>query len=143
MEKALELYDSGYNCAQSVLLALFEEIEPGKKNELVPKIAAGLGGGMGRCGSACGAMTSTILAVGIKYGSNEPNPEKQAKVYANTSKLFKQFEQQHGTVFCRDLIKCDLCKPEEVAKARKEKIFNKVCRNLIRDAINNFLELEK
>jgi len=47
------------------LLTLYEQIEPKSKNELIPKIAAGFGGGMGRCGSVCGALTASLMAVGI------------------------------------------------------------------------------
>ena len=125
------------------MLTLFGEIEPNSKNEFIPKIAAGFGGGMGRCGSVCGALTGSLWAVGIKYGSNEAGTEKQAKACAYANKLFRQFEKQQGTVFCRDLIKYDLSNPEEVAKARQEKAFEKVCVNLIKAAVANFVELEK
>ncbi len=91
----------------------------------------------------CGALTGSIMAVGIKYGSNEVSPEKQAKAYAYANKLYKQFEKQHGTVYCRDLIKYDLSKPEEAVKARHEKVSEKVCANLIKAGIISFLELEK
>jgi C_GCAxxG_C_C family probable redox protein len=142
-KQAITHFQSGYNCAQSVLLTLYEYIEPEGKNELIPKIASGFGGGIGRCGSVCGALTGSIMAVGIKYGSNDTGVEKRAKVYANAKMLYKQFEKQHGTVFCRDLIKLDLSNPEEAAKARQENVFEKVCGNLIKAAIENFLELEK
>lgn len=104
-----------------MLLALYESIEPGDKNALVPKIAAGFGGGIGRCGSACGALTGSVMAVGIKYASNEAGMEKRAETYAKAKQLYKQFEKQHGTVLCRDLIKYDLSNPDEAAKFRQEK----------------------
>ncbi len=66
---------------------MYEHIEPEGKNELVPKIAGGFGGGIGRCGSVCGALTGSIMAVGIKYASNETGVEKRAKAYA-TQKRF-------------------------------------------------------
>jgi C_GCAxxG_C_C family probable redox protein len=119
-EKALKNYENGYNCAQSVLLALYEHIAPDGKSKLIPKTAAGFGGGIGRCGSVCGALTGSVMAVGIKYAPNEPGMEKRAKTYANAKALFQQFEKQHGTTLCRDLIKCDLSKPEEAAKFRQE-----------------------
>ncbi len=125
------------------MLTLSEQIDPKSKNELIPKIAAGFGGGMGRCGSVCGVLTGAIMAVGVKYGSNDAGREKQAKAYAYANKLYKQFEKQHGTVYCRDLIKYDLSNPEEAAKARQEKVFEKVCVNLLKDGITSFLELEK
>jgi C_GCAxxG_C_C family probable redox protein len=141
-EKAIIRFQGGYNCAQSVLLTLYEHMEAEGKNELIPKIATGFGGGIGRCGSVCGALTGGVMAVGIKYGTNETGVEKRAKAYAHAQTLYKQFEKQHGTVLCRDLIKYDLSNPEEAAKARQEKVFEKVCANFIKAAIENFLELE-
>ena len=109
---------------------------------MVPKIAAGFGGGIGRCGSVCGTLTGSIMAVGIKCASNETGVEKRSKAYANAKALYEQFAKQHGTVLCRDLIKYDLSNPQEAAKARAEKVFDKVCANMIKSAIENFLELE-
>jgi C_GCAxxG_C_C family probable redox protein len=142
VEKAIKHYQSGYNCAESVLLALFEHIEPDSKNELVPKISAGFGGGIGRCGSVCGALTGAIMAVGIKYASNETAVEKRAKAYAYAKTLLKTFEEQNGTTFCRDLIKYDLSNNEEVAKFRQEGIPQKVCSKLIKSSIENYLALD-
>ncbi len=141
-ENAIKNFQSGYNCAESVLLALYEYIEPKSKNELVPKIAACFGGGIGRCGSICGALTGSIMAVGIKYASNETGVEKRAKAYAYAKTLLEKFEEQHGTTFCRDLIKYDLSNPEEAAKFRQEGIPQKVCAKLIKASIENYFALE-
>jgi C_GCAxxG_C_C family probable redox protein len=141
-ERAIKHYQSGYNCAESVLFALYEDLEPKGKNEIVPKIAAGFGGGIGRCGSVCGALTGSIMAVGVKYASNETGVEKRAKAYAFAKTLLKKFEEQHGTTFCRDLIKYDLSNPEEAAKFRQEGVPQKVCAKLIKSSIENYLDLE-
>lgn len=143
VEEAVKNFQKGFNCAQSVLLALYGQICPEAKNELVPAIAAGFGGGIGRCGSVCGALTGAIMAVGIKYAPNEAGAEKRAEAYAYAKKLYKQFEKEHGSVFCKDLLKHDLSNPAEAAKARQEKAFEKVCRHLIISAVTGFLELEK
>jgi C_GCAxxG_C_C family probable redox protein len=142
-QKAVTYFRSGYNCAQSVVLTLAEHINPESKNELIPKIATGFGGGMGRCGSVCGALTGGIMAVGIKYGTNEPGVEKRTTAYANTQALFKQFEKQHGSVMCRTLFKYDLSDPQQATKARQEGAFEKVCTDLIKSVIENYLALEK
>ena len=117
-------------------------MEPKSENELIPKIAAGFGGGIGRCGSVCGALTGSIMAVGIKYASNETGMEKRAKAYLYAKTLLKQFEEQNGTTSCRDLIKYDLSNPEEAAKFRQEGIPQKVCAKLIKVAIENYFALE-
>ena len=142
-DQAIAHYKNGYNCAQSVLLALYLHIDTNGENALIPKIAAGFGGGIGRCGSVCGALTGSIMAVGIKNASNEPGIEKRAQTYAHAKALYKQFETEHGTVLCRDLIKYDLSNPEQATKFHQEKIQEKVCHKLIKAAIENFLVLEK
>lgn len=48
-KKALSHFHAGHNCAQSVLLAMAEHWSV--NSELIPKIAAPFGGGIGRCGS--------------------------------------------------------------------------------------------
>jgi C_GCAxxG_C_C family probable redox protein len=141
-DKAIKHFQSGYNCAQSVLLTLYEQMELEGGNKLVPKIAAGFGGGIGRCGSVCGALTGSVMAVGIKYAPNETGVEKRAKAYAYAGALYQQFQKEHGTVFCRDLIKYDLSNPQEAARARQEGAFEKVCWKLIKSAVDNFIELE-
>jgi C_GCAxxG_C_C family probable redox protein len=142
-DQAIAHYKNGYNCAQSVLLALYFHMDLSGENALIPKIAAGFGGGIGRCGSVCGALTGSIMAVGIKNAPNEPGIEKRAQTYAHAKALYKQFEKEQGTVFCRDLIKYDLSNPEQAAKFRQEKIQEKVCYKLIKAAVENFLALEK
>lgn len=142
-QKAATYFRSGYNCAQSVLLALTEYISPGTKGELIPKIATGFGGGMGRCGSVCGALTGAIMAVGIEFGTNESGVEKRRVAYAKSAELFKEFEKQHGSVLCHDLFGYDLSKPEEAAKARVEGAFEKVCVGLIKSVIDDYLAIEK
>ena len=63
-EKAVKSFLEDYNCAQSVLLTMFEYWNG--ENELIPKIATAFGGGIGRCGSVCGALTGGVMALGIK-----------------------------------------------------------------------------
>jgi C_GCAxxG_C_C family probable redox protein len=140
--KALMKFQSGYNCTQSVLSTLFGHINPEGQSELIPKIASGFGGGMGLCGSVCGSLTGSIMAVGLKYGSNDAGEEKNLKAYSKACALYQQFEKQHGSVLCRELIKYDLSKPEQVAKARQEGVFEKLCVKFVKTAIEDYLEIE-
>lgn len=139
--KAAAYFHEGYNCTQAVLMALCEQMCGG--NEFVPKIATGFGGGIGRCGSVCGALIGSVMAVGIKFGVNELNPEKKVEVSKLSAKLYRQFEKQHGTVLCRELLHCDLSNPEDSARASREKLFEKECPRFVRTAIQDFLQLEE
>ena len=140
-EKAVARFLEGYNCAQSVLLTMFEQWNG--ENELIPKIATAFGGGIGRCGSICGALTGGVMALGIKYGTNEPSLEKRLKAYELAQKLFKRFEKQHGSVLCRELIGYDLSVPEELEQARKAKVSEEKCVNFIRKTVETLLELSE
>jgi C_GCAxxG_C_C family probable redox protein len=140
-EKAAARFLEGYNCAQSVLLTMFEHWNG--ENELIPKIATAFGGGVGRCGSVCGAFTGGVMALGIKYGTNEPSLEKRLKAYELSQNFFKRFERQHGSVLCRELIGYDLSIPEELEEARKAKVFEEKCINFVRKTVETLLELSE
>jgi C_GCAxxG_C_C family probable redox protein len=138
-EKAATRFLEGYNCAQSILLTMFEHWNG--ENELIPKIATAFGGGIGRCGSVCGALTGGVMALGIKYGTNEPSLEKRLKVYKLAQKFLERFEKHHGSVMCRELIGYDLSVPEELEKARRARIFEEKCVNFVKEAVETLIEL--
>jgi C_GCAxxG_C_C family probable redox protein len=137
-KKAVAYFSEGYNCAQSVLMAMSEHWD--RKNELIPKIATGFGGGIGRCGSVCGALTGGIMAIGLKYGTNEPSMEKRLKAYKQAKKLYKQFEKRHGSVLCRELIGYDLTKPVESAAAREANVFDERCPSYLATVVETLLK---
>jgi len=113
------------------------------ENELIPKIATAFGGGIGRCGSVCGALAGGVMALGIKYGTNEPSSEERLKVYEVAQKFFKRFEEQHGSVLCRELIGYDLSIPEELEEAGNAKVFEEKCVDIVRKAVETLLELSE
>jgi C_GCAxxG_C_C family probable redox protein len=140
-EKAATRFLKGYNCAQSVLLTMFEHWNG--KNELIPKIATAFGGGIGRCGSVCGVLTGGVMALGIRYGTKGPSVGNRLKAYELAHKFYKQFERQHGSVLCRELIVYDLSNPEELEKARKAKVFEEKCVNFVKKAVATLVELSE
>lgn len=138
-EKAVAYFLGGYNCAQSVLLAMFEHWNG--KNDLIPKIATAFGGGMGRCGSVCGAVTGGIMAVGMRFGTNEPSLEKRTEAYELAQRFFRRFEKQNGTVLCRELIGYDLSDPKQLEEASERDVFEEKCTVFISKALEALLEL--
>lgn len=137
---AVKRFLEGYNCAQSVLLTMFEHWND--KNELIPKIATAFGAGIGRCGSICGALTGGVMAIGTKYGTNEPSTEKRLRAYELASKLYRKFEEQNGTVFCRELIGYNLSNPEELEEAYKSKVFETKCVKFVSGVVETLIDLE-
>jgi C_GCAxxG_C_C family probable redox protein len=85
----------------------------GYEDELTFKAATGFGGGVGRMGDICGALTGGVMAIGLKYGRTLQEDEKSGpETYALTEKLYGLFEQEMGSPTCYEIIKTDLRDPE-------------------------------
>ena len=69
-QKSRELFQSGYYCAESVLLAIAEE--KGIESDFIPKIATGFCSGMARTGGMCGAVSGAMLALNLVTGRSTP-----------------------------------------------------------------------
>jgi len=89
----------------------------GIDDSLIPKLATGFGGGIGRKGSLCGAFTGAVMAVGMKIGRTDPkDKEAVAKVYGKCQEFWSQFEKEFGSNVCYDLIGARLDNEEERQK---------------------------
>ena len=133
-ERAADYFEAGFNCAESVLMSLAESI--GARSDLVPKIATPFGGGIGRRGSVCGALTGGVMAIGLKLGRSEAKDTKRRdESYEKASKLYKRFEKEFGSALCYDLIKLDLTTPE--GRERLKAIRLEKCMNFVRAAARN------
>jgi C_GCAxxG_C_C family probable redox protein len=104
-QRSLELFKSGYFCAESVLLAIAEN--QGIQSDLIPKIATGFCSGNSRTGGMCGAVSGAIMGINLVAGRSSPS-ESIEPSYTLTQKMITQFERQYGSVNCRQLIGCDL-----------------------------------
>ena len=141
-KKAANHFKQGYNCAQSVLLTM-QEYYGARRDSLIPKIATAFGGGIGRCGSLCGALTGAVMSIGLRYGTNVPILEKREEAYRLARELYEQFEKEFGSPFCRELIGFDLTVPEELERARESKVLDEKCTCFVKKAVEILISLEK
>ena len=124
-EKAKKLYESGYNCSQAVFAAFCDEL--GINEETALKISSSFGGGMGKMGEVCGAVTGMFMAAGLKYGYTLPeNPKEKMDYYAFVRELAGKFKEKNGTILCRELLVSGTKKP---------------CGELVKDAAEIFEEV--
>jgi len=132
-EKAVERFAEGFNCAQAVLLAFSTpaEIDPAAAAKLV----SGLGGGLGRQGDVCGAVTGAILVLGLRYGAALAG-DKVAKEnsYRLVREFTARFQERHGAILCRELLGCDIGTPDGLAQAKERSLFGTRCPMLVRTA---------
>ncbi|MBR6676243.1 MAG: C_GCAxxG_C_C family protein [Clostridia bacterium] len=102
-QKARELFKSGYNCAQAVLLA-FSDVT-GLNEATATMLSASFGGGMGRLREVCGAASGAFMIAGLLYGPKDPN-DHEAKMshYALIQQIAARFKEMNGSYICRELL---------------------------------------
>ena len=102
--QAAELFLSGCNCAQAVLVA-FSDLT-GLDTDTAKKISCGFGGGIGRLREVCGAVSGMVMAVGLLYGYTDPGKNDASKKahYALVQELAGKFREENGSIICRELL---------------------------------------
>lgn len=101
-ERAVEYFNSGYNCAESVLKAVVESMELGMEHP--ERVATPFGGGIGRQGHVCGCLTGAAMAVGLAIGRTAASDlAGKTHAYDAVARLFERFNSQAGAVQCREL----------------------------------------
>ena len=139
-DAAVAIFLEGNNCAQSVLAACGQPL--GLARETAMQVAQAFGGGLGRTGNVCGAVSGALMAIGLKVWAKDgkDNAAKE-QAYRLAQNLMAQFQAHHGAINCRDLIGFDLHTPEGYKKAAEAGVFRKVCPELVRDAARMVEEL--
>jgi C_GCAxxG_C_C family probable redox protein len=113
-----------------------------RRNRLIPRIATAFGGGIGRRGSLCGALTGAIMAIGLKHGTDKTVLIEKDKAYEIALKFHEQFVKECGSSFCKELIGYDLTNPEELEKLRKSNVRDERCSYFVRKAVEILIDLE-
>jgi C_GCAxxG_C_C family probable redox protein len=102
--KAAELFLSGYNCAQSVVVA-FSDLT-GLDESFSARLASSFGGGMGRMREVCGAVSGMLMVLSILYGYDTPGDDVSKKaLYTQVQELAGKFRQEVGSIVCREILK--------------------------------------
>ncbi len=132
--KALINFDKDFNCAQSVFSAFAEEFKIDRETAL--RLASSFGGGMGRMGLVCGAVTGAFMVLGLEFGFTDPAlPGVRDHIYSRIRQFAQEFEARHGSIQCRPLIGYDLSTPEGLAGAQESGVLKTKCKDFIQDAI--------
>lgn len=121
-EKAIELHDKGFNCAQAVACSFADEL--GVPMEVLFTACEGFGLGMGGMEATCGAVSGAVMAAGFKNSCGDiENPVTKASTYKLTREITRMFEEQNGTLTCKEL------KGVETGKVKRS------CPDCIMDAV--------
>ncbi len=110
VEKAKNLFLSGYACSQSVLLAFsdFTRLD----EDTAGKLSLPLGGGVGRLRMTCGAVTGMALVLGFSIHGPVGDPLVKKEVYAHVQEVCARFKQKYGALVCAELLEKSKVKVE-------------------------------
>ncbi len=133
-KKAVKLFKSGYNCAQSVFCAFCEDVNIDFETGL--KLSSSFGGGMGRLREVCGAVSAMFMVAGLKYGHTEPDDDnKKQSHYELIQKLAEKFEEKHKTIICREILGLPAGKDSPIPSKRNKNYYEtRPCEKCIADA---------
>jgi C_GCAxxG_C_C family probable redox protein len=124
--RAIELFAKGWNCNQSVLASWSPDF--GVTEELSFKIGLGYGGGMGRMGKTCGAVTGAYTAIGLWVAGQSDDIPTQKKIAAEKVQEFNRlFIEKYGKLECRELLGYDFSIPQEADLIHVKKLTATLC----------------
>jgi C_GCAxxG_C_C family probable redox protein len=133
VEEAVSCFNEGFMCSQAVLSAYSGQF--GLDRETALKVSAAFGGGMGRMGEICGAVTGAFMVIGLKYGRTAV---QDTQSHENTNRLVKEFVDRfkslNGSIICRELLGCDLSTPDGLKTFVEKKLRDTLCPKFVRDA---------
>jgi C_GCAxxG_C_C family probable redox protein len=134
-EKAIEYFDQGYNCSQSVLTAFYEDLHI-PEDDLM-KISCDFGGGMGRMQLTCGAVSGALMVLGLYFGrGKEDDVSKKTFTYEKAAEFMKTFKDRNGSLNCKDLLHgLNMHDPEDMKKINELTLFKTSCYQYARDAV--------
>lgn len=128
VQKSRELFTSGYNCAQSVAMALADKVN--LTEEDLGALANPFGGGFCRLREVCGAVSGMLMIIGLKHKEMD-----KVQMYAFARKAIEEFENECGSYICRDLIQEDAKDTSPVPSPRTDKYYAKrPCADLVAKA---------
>lgn len=135
-DKAVNCFNSGYNCAQAVFFPYCDEL--GISQDFANKIASGFGAGMGRLQEVCGVITGVAMILSLKYGSTEIDIDSKEKLYGLIQEFNRRFKARYETIICKDLLKTDLTKGDKETNAIRVGQF---CPKVVKDAVEILEEI--
>ena len=133
VDQAVERFLSDHNCSQSILSVYGGDL--GLDEETAVQLAGPFGGGMARKGQVCGAVTGSLMVLGLKFGSGDPGDKGSKERLLNITRSFMdRFNEENGNLRCNDLIGLDIGTTDGRAEAKKRNLFKERCPDFVRSA---------
>lgn len=99
--KAGEYFKAGNNCTESIFLAYRDMLFPNLDRDLV-MLTTGFGGGIGESGCTCGALTGSVMVLGLLQGRTDVHDDRN-RAYKLTHEFHNRFKNNFKSTCCRVL----------------------------------------
>jgi len=119
-DRAVQFFNEGWNCAESVFKAVTEAAGKAAPVQLI----TGFGGGFGMSRSTCGTVTGAIAALGLKFGRKKLDKAQKEIAYQKTREFYTRFRRAFHSTNCFELSECE----------QDLKQIKKICRKYVRRA---------
>lgn len=129
-EEAINSF-SRMNCNQAILCTYGPKF--GVDESTCLKLGMAYGGGIGRTGRTCGAVTGAYTIIGLWSAEQKVEDLAETKkiAYEKVQEFDRLFLKENGSLECKDLLKYDLSIPEESDKAIELNLFDTVCPKMV------------
>ncbi len=105
------------------------------KREYAFRIGAPFGGVIADTGNICGAVTGSLMVIGLRKGDIEPESwVKKAKLYRTSRTFMERFSSLRGSLTC-----CDI--REHIAGSKRDVDRDSHCASVVQAAIRILEEL--
>jgi len=132
IERAISCFKEGFNCSQAMLSTYGKEY--GLNREIALRISSAFGGGMGRMGETCGAVTGAFMVIGLKHGNLSPDDVTKENTYALVREFVNRFKALNDSIKCKELLGFDIRTPEGRNLAIENNAFTSICPKLVQNA---------
>lgn len=140
IKKAQMLFDEGHACSQSILTAFAGRYN--LSSEMALRLAGSFGGGMGRQGMTCGAVTGALMVLGLHAGRLDPDDESSRdRNDALVQEFFRRFRDKFNTLDCNELTGLEMSCPAARDQGNKDGTFEKICPEIVCFAAEQVTEL--
>jgi C_GCAxxG_C_C family probable redox protein len=126
-------FGQGFNCSAAVFAAYAEDY--GVDRETALRVAGAFGGGLGRSGGPCGAMSGALMVIGLEHGMVSVDaPQAKERTYGVAQEFIQRFRAANGAVDCRDLLGYDISTPEGRQAIKETGVNKAICPKLVQSA---------
>ncbi|WP_288773044.1 C-GCAxxG-C-C family (seleno)protein [uncultured Megasphaera sp.] len=110
-ELARKYHLEGNNCVESIVKTCNDSLSL-HLPEAAIRMVSGMGGGLGRSGCVCGALSGACLILGALAGRVDPSEKPLPEVYQYTGEFHDRFKKHFGATCCRCLNRLQFGTPE-------------------------------